>query len=336
VVLQALEAGFFVRATARSEKSAKGLKELPGAKERLTVYTGCDLLEPGTFDDAIKGCGTVIHTASPFFWTNEEDKLVKPAVDGTKAVLEACARLGVKKVVLTSSVGAIYFQYGKNGPDHVFSEKDWTDIETCRRNKNFYPVSKMLAEKAAWEIAQKEGCPFKLAVMNPTLIMGSHVKGQTKLNTSHATILKLFEGGSKQYSQACMHLVDVDDVARAHINAAKMPLDWQGWGERFLLFGASASPKQVIETLKSSDKVPDEMKAMLPTEPNPELPPAVMGAPAPHITRYDASRSTSLVTKETPKGLALKQYVPLKEMLEKTVQSLIDNGFTSLGQYTLA
>ena len=52
------------------------------------------------------GFWEVIHTASPFYTAGgSEEKLVTPAVEGTRNVLLSCQRLGVKRVVLTSSTG---------------------------------------------------------------------------------------------------------------------------------------------------------------------------------------------------------------------------------------
>ena len=54
----------------------------------------------------------MIHVASPFPAENPRDEMevIGPAVEGTKNVLEACAKTkgGVKRVVLTSSCAAIY------------------------------------------------------------------------------------------------------------------------------------------------------------------------------------------------------------------------------------
>ena len=60
---------------------------------------------------AVKDCDYVIHMASPFpaAAPKTEDEVITPAVEGTKNVLEACAKSGsVKRVVLTSSLVAIY------------------------------------------------------------------------------------------------------------------------------------------------------------------------------------------------------------------------------------
>ena len=60
---------------------------------------------------AVKDCTYVIHVASPLPAGNPRDdmELIGPAVDGTKSVLEACAKTkgGVKRVVMTSSCAAI-------------------------------------------------------------------------------------------------------------------------------------------------------------------------------------------------------------------------------------
>ncbi len=59
---------------------------------------------------AVSGCSHVIHVASPFPLESpaDENELIRPAVQGTTFVLQACADAGtVKRVVLTSSVAAV-------------------------------------------------------------------------------------------------------------------------------------------------------------------------------------------------------------------------------------
>ena len=54
----------------------------------------------------------MIHVASPFPLDSPVDEMevIRPAVEGTTNVLEACANTkgGVKRVVLTSSCAAVY------------------------------------------------------------------------------------------------------------------------------------------------------------------------------------------------------------------------------------
>jgi dihydroflavonol-4-reductase len=68
-----------------------------------------DLLKPDTLDQAIAGCDYVVHTASPFPMEvpKDENVLIRPAVEGTLAVVRAAHKHRVKRVVITSSVAAI-------------------------------------------------------------------------------------------------------------------------------------------------------------------------------------------------------------------------------------
>ncbi len=90
------------------DKARQGyLSRLPGAENLELVKA--DLLDPESFSDAVAGSEYVFHTASPYVVTVKDPQrdLVDPAVNGTLAVLEACAATtGVKRVVLTSSMAA--------------------------------------------------------------------------------------------------------------------------------------------------------------------------------------------------------------------------------------
>ena len=68
-----------------------------------------DLLKPETLDDAIAGCDYVVHTASPFPLGEPKDEnvIIRPAVDGTLAVMKAAYKHKVKRVVICSSVAAV-------------------------------------------------------------------------------------------------------------------------------------------------------------------------------------------------------------------------------------
>ena len=56
---------------------------------------------------------------------SDEDVLIRPAVDGTLRVLDACSKVDVKKVVLTSSVAAVAYGHAK---EKTFDESDWSNI----------------------------------------------------------------------------------------------------------------------------------------------------------------------------------------------------------------
>ncbi|CAJ1397324.1 unnamed protein product [Effrenium voratum] len=142
-----LEEGYTVHTTTRSAEKASYLRKLPGA-ERLKIFDGVDLLSPGAFDAAIQGCVAVLHTASPFYMKGgSEEKLVTPAVEGTRNVLDTCRRLGVKRVALTSSTASVYANYGTLPTEHVYSAADWSPAELLREKENWYCLSKVKAEE---------------------------------------------------------------------------------------------------------------------------------------------------------------------------------------------
>ena len=115
---QLLEKGFMVRTTIRSESRKdeinKAMEKYPNLHQNLEFHI-CDLLEDKGWDAAVDGCDYVLHVASPFILEvpSDEDVLIKPAVDGTLRVLNACSKANVKKVVLTSSVAAVAYGHGK-------------------------------------------------------------------------------------------------------------------------------------------------------------------------------------------------------------------------------
>ena len=122
---------------------------------------------------AIEGSTYIVHTASPFPIEEPKDEnvLIKPAVEGTLAVMKAAILNKVKRVVITSSIVSI-FKTGVEGQTH-FTENDWTDIKIAQP----YDKSKTLAEKAAWDFVSNlpEDEKIELAIINPGLVVGPNL-----------------------------------------------------------------------------------------------------------------------------------------------------------------
>ncbi|KAG6551685.1 hypothetical protein Mapa_006774 [Marchantia paleacea] len=222
-----LERGYTVRGTVRSpENVAKvgHLLELPGAKERLSLHKA-DLLEEGAFDEIVEGADGVFHTASPFFLTGITDpevQLVGPALQGTLNVLRTVSRCkSAKRVVLTSSTASV-LQNGKEiNCKTVVNELWFSDPHFCRERKMWYPLSKILAELAAWDYVKEHAEDFDLVVMNPCMVLGPML--QKTLNTSSGIILDMLNGKMKGYPDLAQSWVDVRDVALAHVLALQTP-----------------------------------------------------------------------------------------------------------------
>ena len=63
--------------------------------------------------------------------------MVEPVVIGTKNVIVAAAETKVRRVVFTSSIGAVYIR----GPDEVIDEDCWSDLEFCKSTKVNSPTT---------------------------------------------------------------------------------------------------------------------------------------------------------------------------------------------------
>lgn len=62
-------------------------------------------------------------------------KMIEPAVNGTRNVIDAAADAGsVRRVVLTSSIGAVYMD-PRRSPDEEVDETCWSDLEFCKSTK---------------------------------------------------------------------------------------------------------------------------------------------------------------------------------------------------------
>jgi nucleoside-diphosphate-sugar epimerase len=229
IVKKLLAEGIGVHATVRDPANAEkvghltSLEKAEGAELKLFA---ADLLDPGSFDEAMQGCELVMHTASPFFISkpkNPEEELLRPAREGTRNVLETAGRTPtVKRVVLTSSVVAIY---GDNvdieqKPGGVFTEEDWNSTSSADHQP--YPYSKTIAEKEAWSIAGEQD-QWDLVVVNPAWVFGPSVSSRTD-SMSIGTMIQFGDGTYRTgVPELWNSIADVRDVASAHIKAGYRP-----------------------------------------------------------------------------------------------------------------
>nr|AGJ50590.1 DFR1 [Tulipa fosteriana]AGL98405.1 dihydroflavonol 4-reductase [Tulipa fosteriana] len=225
LVMKLLENGYTVRATVRDPKDLRKIKpllDLRGSDEQLTIWKA-DLNEEGSFDDAFNGCTGVFHVATPmdFESIDPENEVIKPTINGVLSILRSCKKVGtVKRVIFTSSAGAVKFQEEQM---LEYDENSWSDIDFCRRVKMtgwMYFVSKTLAEKAAWEFAKEND--IQLISIIPTLVVGPFIS--TSMPPSMITALSLITGNDSHYSiLKQIQLVHLDDLCVAHIFLFEKP-----------------------------------------------------------------------------------------------------------------
>jgi len=224
-----VERGEKVRVLVRPGSSLRGLKDLP-----VELCRGDIMIEHEVYR-ALLGCDRMYHVAAVYkmFARNPEDVL-QPAIVGTKATLEAARKLGIGKVVVTSSVAAV----GANDKPEPMDE-DW---EFNLKDSETYIVAKWKAEQAALSYVD-EG--LDVVVVNPTGIFGP---GDWKPTPSGATILQ-YLGWRWPWgfptSEGGINVVDVDDVVAGHLGA----MDHGRSGERYILGGENLTYEQMFRLL---------------------------------------------------------------------------------------
>lgn len=221
IALVALNRGHAVKGTLRSPDRAEEVRAAlrphlndPAALDRLT-FTATDLERDEGWDAAMAGVTAVIHCASPFPLTQprDEDKLIRPAVDGTLRVLRAAKAAGVMRVVLTSSTVAVL----NDGKDALQDEDDWCDLNAP--GTTAYARSKTLAEKAAWDFARANG--LQLTTINPGLVVGPPLDDH--YGASLGLIERILKGRDPMLPPYGLPIVDVRDVAEMHLRALDRP-----------------------------------------------------------------------------------------------------------------
>lgn len=237
-----LKAGFEVVGTMRSQRKAGAARAALGVEEDRLSFVEADLMSDDGWDEAMAGIDYVVHVASPYTLAEpkNESELIEPAVEGTRRVVGAAQRAGVKRMVLTSSAIAIQ---GGRGSGH-FGPVDWADTDA---DMGAYGRSKALAERAAWDLVADGD--MELAVVVPGGVFGPSL-GAAPEGQNVEMITKMINGKMPLIPHLAMAMIDVRDVAKLHVAALTVE---GAAGSRFI--AASAEPVDmmtVASTLKDA------------------------------------------------------------------------------------
>lgn len=270
-ILQLLQKGYHVRTTLRSinkKNEVLDMLKTGGISSSSNIhFVEADLTKEANWEEALKDCTYVLHVASP---THIASNMIQAAVDGTLRVLRAARNAGVKRVVLTSSFGALGFSNKDRSTETT--EADWTDPN--EKGLSDYEKSKGLAERAAWNFIKEEGGHLELAVINPVAIFGPSL-GPTQ-SPSFGLLKSLLNGTMKAVPHIPLNVVDIRDVADLHIRAMTNP---NASGQRFIATAdGEISLPEIAVLLKT--KLPDiSGKVSSKTLPNWVLPIAALFNP---------------------------------------------------------
>jgi nucleoside-diphosphate-sugar epimerase len=242
-IVRLLERGYRVRTTIRSLDREEALRaqlaRLGAADTSALEVVVADLTSDAGWTDAAAGVHAVLHVASPVPHgaPQSDDEVIRPAREGTLRVLRGARDAGVPRVVLTSAFHAIGFGWGRT--DHVFTDDDWSKLDGP--GIDAYGRSKVFAERAAWDFVRSEGRGMELVALNPVAVLGP-LAGSAP-SGGNAIVQRILSGQLSAYPNLWIPIVDVRDVATAHVLAMETP---DAAGQRFLITsGSGLTLKQI-------------------------------------------------------------------------------------------
>ena len=199
-----------------------------------------DLSEPDTLKPALSGCDAVVHVAADYrLWIPDPAAMYRANVDGTRELLRLAREAGVPRVVYTSSVATMHFR-----TDGIVINED-TPVSLADM-VGHYKRSKFMAEQVAIEAAQ---AGQQVMILNPTSPIGSN---DSKPTPTGRIVLDFLNGKFPAYMDTGLNLVDVAEVARAHVAALTKGQP----GRRYILGGENLTLKQILDKMSAITGIP--------------------------------------------------------------------------------
>jgi dihydroflavonol-4-reductase len=215
------ERGAEVRAFCRSA---------PPERARVAEHVSADVRDCAALERAAAGCEVVVHVAALYSYARDDRAEMRAVnVDGTTAVLDAAARAGVRRVLVTSSATTCGPVAGR-----VADERD---RPTRAQLRVAYKRTKLEAERVAL-LAAARG--MDVVVVNPTAVVGP---GDRRPTPTGAMVAGVASGRIRGYTPgAGLNVVAVADVAAGHALA----LEHGRRGRRYILGGENVSLRELF------------------------------------------------------------------------------------------
>lgn len=319
LVKSLLDCGCTVHATFRNPQKASHFVELWKGKDRLSLFRA-DLLEDGSFDEAVKGCDGVFHVsasmefgvpASQNIESYVQTHITDPAVKGTLNVLKSCLKSNtVRRVVFTSSVSTLTAKDNLGRWVPVVNESCQTPVDQVLKTKAsgwVYALSKLLTEEAAFMFAEENnidlisvitstvGGPFLTPrVPSSIQVLLSPVTGDPNLVPILASVT------SRMGSIALVH---IEDICNAHIFLMEH-VDAQG---RYLVCTQSCVLSELIELLKKECSCSIEFR----------------------VDSIKEDSVPSVISSKKIRDMGFKFKHSIVDIIHETVKNSVDYGFLS-------
>jgi dihydroflavonol-4-reductase len=210
-----------------------------------------DLRDSASIAKALSGCDVVFHVAADYrLWVRGRDsnEMYRSNVEGTRFLLEAARKQGVRRVVYTSSVATMGFTSGstsKNGhvAEHLADEESPVSLGDMIGH---YKRSKFMAEQVAFDAARSG---VDVVIVNPTTPIGER---DIKPTPTGRIVVDFLKRKFPAYVETGLNLVDATECARGHIQA----LEKGRSGERYILGGENLTLKQILDRLAAITGLP--------------------------------------------------------------------------------
>jgi len=208
-----------------------------------------DLRDSASISKALSGCDVVFHVAADYrLWVRDPDEMYRSNVEGTRSLLEAARKQGVRRVLYTSSVATMGFtsnhaatelRSAEGARPHTSTVADEESPVSLADMIGHYKRSKFMAEEVAVEAARSG---VDVVIVNPTTPVGER---DIKPTPTGRIVLDFLKRKFPAYVETGLNLVDATECARGHVQA----LEKGRSGERYILGGENLTLKQILDRL---------------------------------------------------------------------------------------